>query len=151
MRSYREHMADYASMRALEVWYDRIDIERLLKEVPSEEARERVEQRLEKARSRTVPEHDYPKLVEHHGATPRIKDNPPLIFHPTAELAPGINAGYRDAIGATASHCPSMSACCSTAFIFATWRLRRSESAASARCAPSDSSLRRTTTRFSCR
>ncbi len=100
VRSYREHMADYSSMRALEVWYDSIDIERLLKEVPSEEARERVEQRVEKARSRTVPEHDYPKLVEHHGATPRIKDNPPLIFHPTAELAPGINAGYRDAIGA---------------------------------------------------
>jgi uncharacterized protein (DUF2252 family) len=100
VRSYREHMADYASMRALEVWYDRIDVERFLKEAPSEEVRERVEQRVEKTRSRTVPEHDYPKLVEHHGATPRIKDNPPLMFHPTADLAPGINAGYRDAIGA---------------------------------------------------
>ena len=29
VRSYREHMTDYASMRSLEVWYDRIDLERL--------------------------------------------------------------------------------------------------------------------------
>ena len=97
-RSYREHMADYASMRALEVWYDRIEAERFVKEAPSEEARERIEQRLEKTRGRTVPEHDYPKLVEHHGATPRIKDNPPLIFHPTAEMAPGLKTGFAEAI-----------------------------------------------------
>ena len=38
VKSYREHMADYASMRALEVWYDRIDVERFLQEAPSEEA-----------------------------------------------------------------------------------------------------------------
>ena len=100
VRSYREHIADYASMRALEVWYDRIDLERFLQEAPSEELRERIEQRVEKTRAQTVPEHDYPKMVEHHGATPRIKDNPPLIFHPTAELAPGINTGYHEAIGA---------------------------------------------------
>ena len=98
VRSYREHMADYASMRALEVWYDRFDVERFMKEAQSEEARERIERRLEKARGQTVPEHDYPKLVEHHGATPRIKDNPPLIFHPTAEQAPGLKSGYRDVI-----------------------------------------------------
>jgi uncharacterized protein (DUF2252 family) len=98
VRSYREHMADYGSMRALEVWYDRFDIARLLEEMPSEERREIAEKRIEKARSRTVPEHDYPKLVEHHGTTPRIKDNPPLIFHPTAEQAPALKTGYREAI-----------------------------------------------------
>jgi len=100
VRSYREHMADYASMRALEVWYDRFDMERFMKEAQSEEARERTQQRLEKARERTVPEHDFPKLVEHHGATPHIRDNPPLIFHPTKELAPGLKDGYREAIAA---------------------------------------------------
>jgi uncharacterized protein (DUF2252 family) len=98
VRSYREHMADYASMRALDVWYDRIDLERLIKEAPSEEIRELAEKRLEKARTRTVPEHDYPKLVEQHGATPRIKDNPPLIFHPTVKQAPGLKSGYTEAI-----------------------------------------------------
>ncbi len=100
VRSYREHMTDYASMRALEVWYDRIDVERFLKEVPSEEARKRAAERLEKARSRTVPEHDYPKMVEHHGALPRIKDNPPLIYHPTPKLAPGLKTGFHEGIAA---------------------------------------------------
>jgi uncharacterized protein (DUF2252 family) len=99
-RSYREHIADYASMRALEVWYDRINVDRVLEEAPTEERRETIEQRVEKARGRTVPEHDYPKLVEHHGATPRIKDNPPLIFHPTAELAPGLKTGYHETLAA---------------------------------------------------
>ena len=100
MRSYREHMIDYASMRALEVWYDRIDIERVIKEVPNEEARKRAEERVEKTRSRSVAEHDYPKLVEHHGALPRIKDNPPLIFHPTAKQAPGLKAGFHEGLTA---------------------------------------------------
>ena len=98
VRSYREHMTDYASMRSLEVWYDRIDLERLLKEVRSEEVHKRAEQRIEKARARTVPEHDYPKMVEHHGALSRIKDNPPLIFHPTAKQAPGLKSGFHEGL-----------------------------------------------------
>ena len=32
------------------------------------------------------------------GSTPRIKDEPPLIFHPTAEQAPGAATGYADAL-----------------------------------------------------
>ena len=100
VRSYREHMIDYASMRALEVWYDRIDIDRLVKELPSGEIRQRAEQRIERTRNRTVPEHDYPKMVENQGALPRIKDNPPLIFHPSAKLAPGIKTGFHAALEA---------------------------------------------------
>jgi len=98
VRSYRERISDYAFMRALEVWYDRIDIERFLKEAPDEETRQRAEQRIEKARARSVAEHDFPKLAEHQGATPVIKDNPPLIFHPSRELAPGVKTAYAEAI-----------------------------------------------------
>ena len=82
VRSYREHMAEYAFMKALEVWYERIDLQRLIDSVPDDEERTRMEKRLEKARARNVAEHDFPKLAEHVGSTPRIKDNPPLIFHP---------------------------------------------------------------------
>ena len=81
VRSYREHMAEYAFMKALDIWYDRIDLKRLIDVVPDEEERARIEKRLEKARGRTVAEHDFPKLAEHVGSTPRIKDNPPLILH----------------------------------------------------------------------
>jgi uncharacterized protein (DUF2252 family) len=41
VRSYREHMADYAFMRAFEVWYDRINVERFIKEMPEGELRAR--------------------------------------------------------------------------------------------------------------
>jgi len=40
-----------------------------------------MEKVLEKARGRSVAEHDFPKLAEEVGSMPRIKDNPPLIFH----------------------------------------------------------------------
>jgi uncharacterized protein (DUF2252 family) len=96
--SYRERMADYAFMRALEVWYDRIDIERLLEEAPDEEVRERAEKRVEKERLRSVVEHDFPKLAEQQGELPRIKDNPPLIFHPSGELAAGLKTRYEEGI-----------------------------------------------------
>jgi uncharacterized protein (DUF2252 family) len=81
VRSYREHMGEYAFMRALDIWYDRIELQRLIDSVPDEEDRARMAKRLEKARARTAAEHDFPKLAEHVGSTPRIKDNPPLIFH----------------------------------------------------------------------
>jgi uncharacterized protein (DUF2252 family) len=79
--SYREHMAEYAFMKALEIWYDRIDLERLFDRVGNKKAQARYRERIEKARGRSVTEHDFPKLAEHVGSTPRIKDNPPLIFH----------------------------------------------------------------------
>jgi uncharacterized protein (DUF2252 family) len=97
-RAYREHMADYSSMRALEVWYDRIDIEKLLEQAPDEEMRARLERRLEKARAQTVAEHDFPKLAEQRGSTPLIKDNPPLIFHPTAKEAPGLKTQFAEQV-----------------------------------------------------
>ncbi len=39
--SYRERMADYASMRVLDIWYDRIDLERLAHELPTDEVQQR--------------------------------------------------------------------------------------------------------------
>jgi len=95
-RSYRERMTDYSSMRALDVWYDRIDLERLLEATPSKQAAERVKQRLAEARLKSAPECLFPKLVEHHGAAPKIKDEPPLIFHPTKKQAPGLKSGFHE-------------------------------------------------------
>ena len=97
--SYREHMSDYASMRALEVWYDAIDIDRFLKAMDSDDRREQIRERLESVGEKNVPEFLFPKLAEHRGTTPRIKDDPPLIFHPTVEQAPGLETDYKEALG----------------------------------------------------
>ena len=96
--AYRERMTDYASMRALDVWYDRIDLDRVLKVLPSRAEVERVRQRVEQARRKSLPESLFPKLVEHFGSAPRIKDEPPLIFHPTDTQAPGVRTGYAEAL-----------------------------------------------------
>ena len=96
VRGYRERMVDYGSMRALDIWYDAISLDKVLKEVADEEDRGRIAQRVEKARARSTPEYLFPKLVEEQGAVPRIADDPPLIFHPTAEQAPQLETGYRE-------------------------------------------------------
>ena len=102
VREYRERMHDYARMRVLDVWYDRIDLQKYQDRSGDpavvEAARRRIAQRIEVERRKTAPEHLYPKLVSQEGAQPRIKDEPPLIFHPTEDMAPGLQSGYAEAI-----------------------------------------------------
>ena len=104
VREYRERMANYASMRALDVWYDRIDLaryeDRAADPAVLNEVRKRAAERIEQARRKTQPDFLYPKLVSQEGSKPRIKDEPPLIFHPTAEQAPGLATGATDVIAA---------------------------------------------------
>ena len=101
-REYRERIADYASMRALDVWYDRIDLQRYTDRSTDpatvQAVRERLKERIEDAKRKATPEFLFPKLVAMQGATPRIKDEPPLIFHPTEEMAPGLQSSYGEAI-----------------------------------------------------
>jgi hypothetical protein len=68
--SYRERMADYASVRALDIWYDRIDLERFLKSTSTPEAVERIQRRVEQARLKSAPGSLFPELVEHQGSEP---------------------------------------------------------------------------------
>jgi uncharacterized protein (DUF2252 family) len=103
VRAYREHMAEYSEMPALEVWYSSIDMEDFLPNVKDKDARKRMEKRLAKARERSVLEHDFPELVMQEGAIPLIKDAPPLIYHiadddEAMELVRKAFAGYRDTL-----------------------------------------------------
>jgi uncharacterized protein (DUF2252 family) len=82
VRAYREHMAAYSEMTALEVWYSSIDVEHATLPIKDKEARQRVTKRLAEARAHSVKEHDFPKLAARTGKSPTIKDNPPLIYHP---------------------------------------------------------------------
>ena len=79
-------------MRALEIWYDAIDVERFLQEMEAEETRERVKERLKKARERTRSRVPLPQVRRAPGSTPTIADDPPLIFHPTADIGPGVQS-----------------------------------------------------------
>ncbi|MBP0633530.1 DUF2252 domain-containing protein [Cupriavidus sp. AcVe19-1a] len=102
VREYRERIHNYGWMRALEVWYDRIDLQKYEDRSGDPDivaaARKRLAERIEAERHKSVPDHLYPKLVSEEGERPRIKDEPPLIFHPSVELAPGLTSGYDEAI-----------------------------------------------------
>jgi uncharacterized protein (DUF2252 family) len=69
-RSYRLHMSDFSGMR-------------LIDQMRSRKWKKLVRKRIAKETARTAVEHDFPKLAHMRDGRARIKDNPPLIFHPT--------------------------------------------------------------------
>jgi len=97
-RSYRERMAEYSHMPVLEVWYASIEVEKILPTLKDKEAVRRHRKRIAAARARNVLEHDFPKLATRAGQAPTIKDNPPLIYHPSREGEEDLLARARAAL-----------------------------------------------------
>jgi len=81
VRTYREKMAEFVEMRAIEVWYTRFDADHLVEEIRDEEVRARKEKRLAKARSICVVEDDFPKLANLSGSKPMLRENLPTVYH----------------------------------------------------------------------
>jgi uncharacterized protein (DUF2252 family) len=81
VRSYREAMAQFSDMRALDVWYATLNFEQIVPQIADEETRKRAQKILAKARQQSVVEHDFPQLATTAGLRPEIKENPPLIYH----------------------------------------------------------------------
>lgn len=79
VRSYREHLCEYATMPSLEVWYQRIDFPQLLDRVPGPRNRRRDKRVSERARRKTVPNNLLPSMAARDET--KIKDEPPLIYH----------------------------------------------------------------------
>ena len=63
VRSYREHLGEYATMPSLEVWYQRIDFQKLLDRVPGPRNRRRDKRVSERARRKTVPNNLLPSMA----------------------------------------------------------------------------------------
>jgi len=97
VRSYRERMAEFAQMRTLEVWYARLDLERILPSIKDQEAQRRLERRVQKAESSDTHEVDFPKLVTVENGEPTIRDNPPLIYHLREQAGPEFESRVADA------------------------------------------------------
>jgi hypothetical protein len=79
--SYREHLREYARMRALDVWYSKLDAEIFIEEAKTATAKKRWERVEDKARLETA-DHVFPRIIEVVKGWPRIIDNPPLVYHP---------------------------------------------------------------------
>lgn len=99
VQSYREHMNDYASMQAMDVWYDKIDMPRVMKMMGDDaKLTASLTARIDKERKRAADDHDFDMLVDTSSGLPRIKDNPPLIFHPGPDLLKGLNSNFSNFI-----------------------------------------------------
>ncbi len=100
VQSYRMAMNKFGEMRVLDVWYSSLDLEKVLEEMDDADLRKRIRKRLEKARDRSVLEHDFPELVTMTGGEPLIKDNPPLLYHPFEKGHQGFDDIVRSAFAA---------------------------------------------------
>ncbi|MGA2690600.1 MAG: DUF2252 domain-containing protein [Candidatus Korobacteraceae bacterium] len=79
--SYREHMAEFAEMKALDTWYAQVSIEAIREYFRKDkDMSARLSQKVKQARSRTS-EAVVPKLTAVVDGLRKIKDNPPVIYH----------------------------------------------------------------------
>ena len=88
VRTYRESMAEFSQLQTLELWYLAMDADDLVANIKDAEVRQRGLKRLEKERAKSIAEDIFPKLAEHKGEMPLIKDQLPTIFH-TKDNPPG--------------------------------------------------------------
>jgi len=88
VRTYRESMAEFSRMKTLELWYAVMDADELVAGIKDPKLRRRGLERLQKERAHSIAEDMFPKLVEHNGGKPVIKDQLPTIFH-HKDMSPG--------------------------------------------------------------
>jgi uncharacterized protein (DUF2252 family) len=98
VRTYRESMAEFSRMKTLELWYQALGAEELVAGIKNPHFRERGMKRLQKERAKSIAEDIFPKLVEHKGEMPVIKDQLPTIFHAEGHTPGEIQQTLRDAL-----------------------------------------------------
>jgi len=97
VRSYRESMAEFSQMKTLELWYRAMTVAELIAELPPD-LRKRVVKRIEKEQAKSRGEELFPKLVEHKGDQPLIKDQLPTVFHNEGTPPGEVTKIFRDAL-----------------------------------------------------
>lgn len=80
-RAYRRRMARYAQMPVLEAWYDSFDLDDLLDAVGENTGQKKSKRKLEEATERSSHALEFEKLAVRSRPEPRIREQPPLIYH----------------------------------------------------------------------
>lgn len=81
VRTYRESMAAFSRVRTLDLWYRMLEADELVAGIQDRTLRQRALQRLRKEQAKSIADDVFPKLVEHKGEVPAIKDQLPTVFH----------------------------------------------------------------------
>ena len=85
VEAYRQAIAKFASMKVLDVWYAKLDMDTIIASAPDEQTKRRRQVAAEKARSQ-VTETLFPKITQVLNGRRSIVDQPPLIYHPPPKL-----------------------------------------------------------------
>jgi uncharacterized protein (DUF2252 family) len=95
VRTYRESMAEFSELKTLELWYRALAADELIAGLPAD-LRKRAMKRIRKEQAKSRGEEMFPKLVEHKGDMPIIKDQLPTIFHAEGHRPGEIQRVLRD-------------------------------------------------------
>jgi uncharacterized protein (DUF2252 family) len=82
VRAYREAMAEFSRMGALDVWYARLDANTLVRMARKHSTQRLFRKTAAQARAHTVA-HVFPRLTEVRRGRRRIVDELPRVFHPS--------------------------------------------------------------------
>jgi len=91
---YRERMRELAAMPTLKAWYSYLDAEKLIDMLDDDELRRRGRKLLDKALQRDAAA-ELVNLAHTDGGQPRIKDQPPLVYHADTASDPGFDERMR--------------------------------------------------------
>ncbi|WP_237214115.1 DUF2252 domain-containing protein, partial [Falsiroseomonas oryziterrae] len=80
-RAYRKRMARYAEMPILEAWYDSFDLEDLLEATGNAALQKKLERKIREGTEASSHALEFEKLALRSRPEPRIRDQPPLIYH----------------------------------------------------------------------
>jgi uncharacterized protein (DUF2252 family) len=80
-QGYRQHMAEYAEMPILQAWNDTIDFNWIIDNMRDKDMKRFYSKKLSSATEQSAHEKEFAKLTFTTGDTPRIVDQPPLIYH----------------------------------------------------------------------
>jgi uncharacterized protein (DUF2252 family) len=80
-QNYRQRMAEYTEMPTLQVWNDVFDLGEIIANMPDKAMKRFYSKKLAGATEQSAHEKEFAKLTFTAGETPRIVDQPPLIYH----------------------------------------------------------------------
>jgi len=84
VQAYREAVANFSTMKVLDVWYAKLDIDTLLKNAPDAEAKRNRERIADEARAH-IADYVFPKITQIIEGRRFIVDQLPLVYHPPPE------------------------------------------------------------------
>lgn len=106
VQAYRQRMAEYTELPTLQIWNDVFDLGEIIANISDKENRRFYSKKISTATEASAHEKEFAKLTFSSGATPRIIDQPPLIYHYGDERD---KAFFNDAVNALKEYKKSLS------------------------------------------